>query len=270
MVDYNQVLQYSTDLVMNFAPKILFAGVTLIIGLWIIGFVKKLMDKGFQKNKMKASLRHFLVSVIDIILKLLLIISVVSMLGVATTSFVAVLAAAGFAIGLALQGSLANFVGGVLILIFEPFKVGDYIDAQGETGTVDKIEIFNTVLKTPDNKTIIIPNGNLSNGIVTNYSAEARRRVDMTFGIAYESDLSEAKKVLNSLISKDKRVLKDPAPAILVTSLGDSSVNISARVWSRTEDYWGIFFDMQEKVKLEFDKKGISIPYPQMELHMKK
>jgi small conductance mechanosensitive channel len=190
------------------------------------------------------------------------------MVGIATTSFVAILGAAGLAIGLALQGSLANFAGGVLILLFKPFKVGDYIEAQGYSGTVNEIQIFNTILKSLDNKTIIIPNGNLSNDCITNYSTEPLRRVDFVFGIGYEDDIKKAKEVLLTIIKSDSRVLKEPEPFVSIGELGDSSVNFTVRVWCNKEAYWDVYFDMFEKVKLEFDKQGISIPFPQRDVHL--
>ena len=190
------------------------------------------------------------------------------MLGIETTSFVAILGAAGLAVGLALQGGLANFAGGVLILIFKPFKVGDFIDAQGHAGVVSEITVFTTVLKTPDNKTIIIPNGALSNGSMVNYSTEEKRRVDMVFGIGYGDDIAKAKQVLKRIVDEDERVLKDPAPQIVVAELADSSVNFNFRVWCTGSDYWSIYFDMNEKVKLEFDKEGVSIPFPQRDVHL--
>lgn len=270
MVSIDSISTLVVDWTVAYGPKILLAIVTLVVGLWIIGFIARTIEKATHKQKLDESLRHFLISLVSIGLKVVLIITVVSMLGVATSSFVAILAAAGFAVGLALQGSLSNFAGGVLILLFKPFKVGDFIEAQGFSGSVAKIEIFNTILKTPDNKTIIIPNGNLSNDAITNYSTEKTRRVDMEFGIAYENDVKKAKKLLDDVIKKDKRVLKDPAYAIVLTSLGDSSVNITVRAWVQAADYWPLKFETQETVKEVFDKNGISIPYPQMDIHMKK
>ncbi|MCK5454683.1 MAG: mechanosensitive ion channel, partial [Calditrichia bacterium] len=169
---------------------------------------------------------------------------------------------------LSLQGSLANFAGGVLILLFKPFKVGDFIETQGYLGVVHSIQIFNTVLKTPDNKRIIIPNGPVSSGSLTNFSAETQRRVDMVFGIGYQDDIAKAKKVLNGLINEDQRILKEPEPLVVVSELGDSSVNLTVRVWVNSADYWGVYFDMQENVKLTFDKEGLSIPFPQRDVHL--
>jgi len=202
------------------------------------------------------------------VLKALLFISVAQMVGIETTSFIAILAAAGLAIGLALQGSLANFAGGVLILMFRPYKVGDFVDAQGVTGTVDEIQIFNTVIMTGDNKRIIVPNGAISNGIITNFSAEATRRVDFIFGIGYDDDIAQAKSTLKRIFAEDDRVFTDPEPLVVVSELADSSVNFTCRVWVNAADYWGVFFDTTEKVKLVFDKENISIPYPQSDVHI--
>ena len=258
----------AAEMVMTFAPKVILAIVVLIIGFWIIKRIVKPTGRVMEQKSMDASLQKFLSSLISIVLKVMLLISVASIIGIATTSFVAVLGAAGLAVGLALQGSLANFAGGVLILMFKPYKVGDVIDAQGHIGRVDSIQIFNTVLKTPDNKTIIIPNGPLSNGSITNVSTEPQRRVDMTFGIGYSDDILKTKDVLKNIIDNDTRILKDPAPAILVSELADSSVNFAVRVWCNSADYWGIYFDMHENVKLTFDKEKISIPFPQWDVHM--
>ncbi len=249
-------------------PGLLLAIVTLIIGLWIIGIVGKIIARALDRGNADPSLRRFLVSVVTVLLKVLLLVSVASMVGIATTSFVAIIGAAGLAIGLALQGSLANFAGGVLVLLFKPYKVGDYIDAQGVNGSVREIQVFNTVLKTPDNKTIIIPNGAISNGIITNFSTEPTRRVDMVFGIGYADDVQKAKDVLKRLIDEDERIMQDPAPQIVLSQLGDSSVNFTIRVWCQATDYWSIYFDMHEKVKLTFDAEGISIPFPQRDVHV--
>lgn len=199
----------------------------------------------------------------------MLLISVIQMIGVETTSFIAVLGAAGLAVGLALQGTLSNFAGGVMILIFRPFKVGDVIEAQNLIGSVDEIQIFVTILKTPDNKTIFIPNGPLANGNIINYTTAKTRRVDWSFGIAYGDDANKAIKVLNDLINEDKRILADPAPFVAVGALADSSVNITVRVWSNTEEYWNVFFDMNKKVYEAFPKQGLNIPFPQLDVHMK-
>ncbi|MEZ5084030.1 MAG: mechanosensitive ion channel [Bacteroidales bacterium] len=256
------------DISMTYGLKLLLALVTLIIGLWIIKLIMKAIGRNMEKRDVDATLRTFLRSLLSMILKILLVITVISMIGVEMTSFVAILAAAGFAIGMAMSGTLQNFAGGVMLVIFKPFKVGDFIDAQGYIGTVKEIQIFNTIMKTPDNKTIIIPNGGLSTSSMTNYSTEPTRRVDFTFGIGYGDDIDKAKSVIEGLIAQDTRVFKDPAPFIAVSELADSSVNFVVRVWSNSEDYWGIFFDLTEKVKKAFDKEGISIPFPQTDVHV--
>ncbi|QGY44568.1 mechanosensitive ion channel [Maribellus comscasis] len=258
------------DIILFYGPRLVGAIITLIIGWWIIKVIQKAVRKGFEKREMDPSLRGFLNSMIGILLKTMLIISVVGMLGVQMTSFIAVLGAAGLAIGMALSGTLQNFAGGVMILLFKPFKVGDFIDAQGHKGIVNEIQIFNTILKTPDNKTIIIPNGGLSTSSMVNFSAEPKRRVDFLFGIGYGDDVDKAKKVLRSLIDKDERILKEPEPFIAVSELGDSSVNIVVRVWAEASNYWGIYFDMTENVYKTFDKEGLNIPFPQMDVHIQK
>ncbi len=251
-----------------YAPKVLLAAITLIVGLWVVKRIGKLFSKMMDRNNIDVSLRSFLNSIISVLLKTLLVISVVSMVGVEATSFVAILASVGFAIGMALQGSLGNFAGGVLILVFKPYKVGDVIEAQGFIGAVNSIQVFNTILKTPDNKTIIIPNGPMSGGPITNLSTEENRRVDNVFGIGYGDDIAKAKKVISRVIEANDKILSEPAPAILVAELADSSVNFSVRTWAKSEDYWAVYFDMHEKVKLAFDNEGISIPFPQRDLHV--
>lgn len=256
------------DLLWEIIPDLALAIAVLLIGLWVITVIAKFADKGMTKSNLEPSLAKFILSFIRIGLKVLLIISVASMLGIATASFVAILGAAGLAVGLALQGSLANFAGGVLILIFKPFKVGDVIDAQGFTAIVHEIQIFNTILKSFDNKTIIIPNGALSNGSITNFSTEPTRRVDMKFGIGYNDDIQKAKDILKNLVNGDERILREPEPVVVLSELGDSSVNFTVRAWSMAADVWNIYFDMQEKVKTEFDRHGISIPFPQRDVHL--
>ncbi len=265
-------LQYYKDIILNktleLGPKLLLAIAILFIGFKLIKILLNIWDKVMIKQRIEISLRKFLHSLFDIALKTLLIISVFSTLGVQMTSFVAILGAAGLAIGLALKGSLSNFAGGVIIVFFKPFKVKDYIIAQGHEGIVHSITIFSTILHTTDNKKIIIPNGDLSNGSIVNLTAQKTRRVDMVFGIGYDDDLKKAKEILMTLIKDDKRVLKDPKPFIGVGELADSSVNFVLKAWCKTEDYWGIFYDMNEKVKLTFDKEKISIPYPQQDIHL--
>jgi small conductance mechanosensitive channel len=268
MENFDSIVQTVYDLGVKYGLKLILALVTLVIGLWIIKMIMKAIRRNMNKRELDPTATKFLASILSILLKVLLVVSVISMMGVAMTSFVAILAAAGFAIGLALSGTLQNFAGGVMLIIFKPFKAGDFIDAQGFMGTVSEIQIFNTILKTPDNKTVIIPNGGLSTGPMTNFSTEPTRRVDFTFGIGYSDDIDKAKKVLESLIAADGRILKDPAPFIAVSELADSSVNFAVRVWSKGSDYWPIFFDMTENVKKTFDKEGISIPFPQRDVHL--
>ncbi len=268
MENMNIYVEKGIEMIMEYGPKLLLAIITLIIGLMVIKAFAKGISRTMAKSNTDESLRRFLTSLARVGLKVLLFISVASMVGIQMTSFIAILGAAGLAVGLALQGSLANFAGGVLILLFRPYKIGDFIDAAGHMGTVRDIQIFNTILKTPDNKTIIIPNGVLSNGSITNFSTEPTRRVDMVFGIGYGDDIKKTKDLLSSIVNSDERVLKDPEPLVVVSSLGDSSVNFTVRVWCNSGDYWGLFFDMQEKVKLEFDNAGISIPFPQRDVHV--
>ncbi|MFE8070520.1 mechanosensitive ion channel [Marinobacteraceae bacterium S3BR75-40.1] len=254
------------DMVLTYTPKLLLAIVTLLIGLWLINRLVNMVEKKLlQKDP---TLGKFLGGLISAILKILLVISVAGMVGVETTSFIAALGAAGLAVGLALQGSLANFAGGVLILIFKPFRAGDVIEAQGYVGTVAEIQILYTIVNTFDNKRVVIPNGNLSNASLINYSAYETRRVDMEFGIAYSDDIQKAKRVIRDVIEADERVLKDPEVMVMVGSLGDNSVNIMARAWANAPDVWPVFWAMQEKVKEAFDAEGISIPFPQRDVHL--
>lgn len=255
-------------LVLEHGPKIILAIITLFLGLWIIKAVVRGIDTVMTKRKLDESLRPFLRTLLSNLFKALLFISVASMIGIEMTSFIAIMGAAGLAVGLALSGTLQNFAGGVMILIFKPCQVGHFIEAQGYSGVVKEIQIFNTILTTPDNKTVIIPNGALSTGSMINYSAQETRRVDMVFGIGYGDDISKAKGVIKGLIEGDSRILKDPESFVAVKELGDSSVNLVVRVWCDAADYWAIFFDMQEKVKLEFDRAGINIPFPQRDVHL--
>lgn len=258
------------EMVILHGPNVVAALLTLIVGLWIISMITKGMSKAMTKRNMDPSLRPFLKSLISTILKVMLFISVIGMVGIEATSFVAVLGAAGLAVGLALQGTLQNFSGGVIILLLKPFKVGDWIDTGSYAGTVHAIQIFNTFLKTPDNKTIIIPNGGLANSSLTNFSAEPRRRVDWTFGVAYGDSSQKTRDTLMELINADSRILRDPEPFIALSGLGDSSVNFVVRVWVEAADYWAVFFDMNEKVYNKFNEAGLNIPFPQMDVHLHK
>ena len=250
------------DLIVEFGPKLIGAILIWIIGSWIIGMILKAVKKTLNKGDYDESLKKFLVNLTSWILKIILIIVVLGTVGVETTSFAAVLAAAGLAIGMALQGSLGNFAGGVLIMIFKPFKIGDLIEAQGEIGVVKEIEIFTTKLTGLSNKEIIIPNGALSNGNILNYTTEGTRRVDLVYGVSYDSDIKQTKEVIMSVLTSHPKVLKDPAPAVTVLELADSSVNFAVRPWCNTADYWDVYFDVTENVKIALDNAGIEIPYP--------
>ena len=256
------------DLGISVGSKILLAIVVFLVGRWIVRRLNKLLAKILEKRHVEASLSTFVKSLVNITLTLLLIIVVIGVLGIETSSFIALFASAGVAIGMALSGTLQNFAGGVMILLFKPFKVGDTIEAQGQTGTVREIQIFNTILATPDNKIIIIPNGGLSTGLMKNYSKEATRRVDWEFGIAYGDDYTKAKAVIARLLDADGRVLKDPAYFIALTSLGESSVNIVVRAWVNAGEYWGVYFDMNEKVYKTFAEENLNIPFPQLDVHL--
>ena len=264
----NEYLEMALTMANGYAPGLALAIATLFLGLWIISMFCRGVTAGFEKAGMDPSLRSFVMSVISIGLKVLLIISVASMIGIETTSFIAVLGAAGLAVGLAWQGPLANFADGVLILIFKPYKVIDFIDAAGVMGSVKRIEIFSTILTTGDNKTIVVPNGAVSNSAITNFSTQKTRRVDIVFGIGYDDDLKKAKQVLTGLIEAYERILKDPAPLVVVSNLGDSTVDITTRSWVNAADYWGVYFDLTENTKLTFDENDISIPYPQTDVHL--
>jgi len=253
---------------MHYGQKLGMAILILIIGFWIVSVIISSVKKLMVKKGFDPALQSFLGSMLSIILKVLVVISVLGTLGIEMTSFVAILGAAGLAVGLALSGTLQNFAGGVMILIFKPFKVGDVIQAQGFTGSVSEIQIFITILKTPDNKTVIIPNGGLSTGSMVNFSTEARRRVDWTIGIGYGDDADKAKELIISMLGEDNRVLKDPAVFVAVSELGDSSVNFTVRAWVEAADYWGVFFNLNERVYKEFGNHGLNIPYPQMDVHL--
>ena len=249
-------------MIMEYGSRVLLALVTLAIGWWLINRLTAKLGQLLALRKADLALQGFISSLVKIILKVLLVVSVASMIGIQTTSFVAAIGAAGLAIGLALQGSLANFAGGVLILLFRPFKIGDWIEAQSVSGTVDSIQIFHTVLRTSDNKTVIVPNGNLSNGVITNYSRQPTRKVVFDVGVDYEADLQKVREVLLAL-ADDPRVLKEPAPAVVVTALGDSAITMSLRVWVDTPNYWDILFMFNEHARDRLKAQGVDIPFPQ-------
>lgn len=257
-----------TDLSVSLGTKLLIAIIVFFVGRWLIRKLIRLVVKIMEKKHVEASLFSFTKSLLNITLNFLFVIVIIGILGIETSSFIALFASAGVAIGMALSGTLQNFAGGVMILLFKPFKVGDFIEAQGQSGTVCEIQIFNTIMATPDNKIIIIPNGGLSTGIMKNYSKEENRRVDWEFGIAYGDSYDKAKEVIANLLDSDPRVLKDPAYFIALTSLGESSVNIVVRAWVKAPDFWGVYFDMNEKVYKTFARENINIPFPQMDVHI--
>ena len=256
------------DKVISYLPSIIAALVILILGLWVIKLIIGRLRKVMEKREVDPGVRGFALSILGVVLKILLFIVIITKLGVETTSFAAILAAAGLAIGLALQGSLSNFAGGVLIIILKPYRVGDFIEAQGESGSVTEISIFYTILTTPNNQRIVIPNGQLSNNKVTNYSFEPTRRNVMTVGISYDSDIKKSREVLLNIVNSDERTLKDPAPVVFVGGLGDNSVDLSLRFWANQADYWGLHFDTIEKLKTELEDAGVSFPFPQRDVHL--
>lgn len=269
MEKFNEIAANIYDLAIKYGLKFILAIVVLILGFWVIRLMTRGLKKVMVRGNVDPSLIPFLKTLFNVMLKALLIISVMGMVGIQMTSFIAVLGAAGLAVGLALQGTLQNFAGGVMILLFKPYKVGDFIEAQGHAGSVKEIQIFQTILTTPDNSTVVIPNSPLATGVLKNYSAQPLRRIDFSFGIGYGDNIDKAKDVLLKLANEDTRVLKeDNPPMVAVEALADSSVNLKLRTWVKSEDYWGLYFDMTEKVKKAFDKSGISIPFPQRDVHL--
>ena len=258
----------SQGLLVDWGLKALAAVAIFVIGRWIAKGVRRGVRRVLEKGGADPIIVGFVGSITYIALLAFVVVAALGQLGIQTTSFIAILGAAGLAVGLALQGSLANFAAGFLMIIFRPFKVGDFIEGAGVAGVVKEIQIFTTTLKTGDNKTIIIPNSKISGDNITNYSAEENRRVDMTVGVAYEADLSKVRDVLQDIISKDDRILSDPATQIAVAELADSSVNFVVRVWTKNADYWGVKFDMTETIKNRFDEAGIGIPFPQRDIHI--
>lgn len=266
-VNLEQVIQQVITFCVDAGKSILLAAVIFIAGRFLISVINRLVAQMMERRKIDATIQSFLRSFINILLTILLLISVVSALGVNTTSFAALLASAGVAVGMALSGNLQNLAGGLIILLFKPYKVGDYVDAQGVSGTVKEIQIFHTVLVTPDNKIIYVPNGSLSSGSVTNYSLSQLRRVDWTVGVEYGTEIEKVRQTVLDLIKKYGRILTEPAPFIALSALADSSVNITIRVWVKNEDYWGVFFDMNQNIYEVFNREGISFPFPQVTVH---
>lgn len=256
------------ETLMAYAPKVLAALAILIVGRIVVGLLRNLIQKAMIRANVDTTLISFTASVTYVALMAFVVVSAMGKLGIPTTSFIALIGAAGLAIGLALQGSLGNFASGVLMIIFKPFKVGDFVEAGGVAGVVMEIGIFNTELKTGDNKKMIVPNASVTGGNITNYSAHDTRRVDLVIGVGYGDDLDKVKKTLQDILAGENRILPEPAPTIGVSELGDSSVNLVFRPWVKTADYWPVLFALTEEIKKRFDKEGISIPFPQRDVHM--
>lgn len=267
-MDFNNIIPNLQTFAAFYGLKIIAAIVIFVVGRWVARALRNAIKRMMVKGNVDETLISFVGNLTYIALLAFVIIAALNQLGIQTTSFIAVIGAAGLAIGLALQGSLANFAASVLMIIFRPFKAGDYIEGAGVAGTVEEVQIFATKLKTPDNKTIIVPNGKMMGDNITNYSAKDTRRVDMVIGVGYGDDLKKVREILEDILAKDDRFLEDPAPTIGVLELGDNSVNFAVRPWVKKEDYWGAYFDVTETVKRRFDEEGISIPYPQRDVHL--
>ena len=255
---------------LDLGKRILAALLIFIIGRLIISFLNKMLARILQRRKVDAGVQSFVRSLVNILLMILLVIAVISKLGIETTSFAALLASAGVAVGMALSGNLQNFAGGLIILIFRPYKVGDWIEAQNESGTVREIQIFHTILTTADNKTVYIPNGSASSGVIVNYSHEETRRVDWVIGVEYGEDYARVEEVARRIVAAEKRILSTPAPFIALDALDASSVNVRIRVWVKNSDYWGVYYDVQRAIYEEFNKAGIGFPFPQLTIHTAK
>jgi small conductance mechanosensitive channel len=268
--DWNEVWQMvktqGVDLGINIALAILI----FYVGKVVVGFIIRALGKVMQARDVDKTLETFLCNFLRMALMVVVIIAAISQIGIQTTSFIAIFGAAGLAVGLALQGSLSNFAAGVLIVLFRPYRVGDFVEAAGIAGSVEQVQILTTILKTPDNKQIIVPNSQIMDSVITNYSANDTRRVDMVFGVSYSDDLDKVHSVLKEMVEAEDRILDDPACTIAVSELADSSVNFVVRPWVRTEDYWGVHFDLTEAIKKRFDKEGISFPFPQQDVHIHK
>lgn len=270
MLDKIDIQQLIETYILPWGINIVMAIAIFLVGKFIVGMLVRLSKKLMAKGRVDNILINFVASIISSILLLFVVIAALDQLGVETTSLIALIGAAGLAIGLALQGTLQNLASGVMLIIFRPFNDGDFVEVAGVSGVIETIGIFTTTMRSGDNREIIIPNGEIFGGTITNYSKRSTRRVDMVFGIGYDDDLKKAKKILNRILTEDERILKDPAPLVAVAELADSSVNFNVRPWCATEDYWDVYFDVHEKVKLTFDAEGISIPYPQMDVHQDK
>ncbi len=267
-INIDKIIETITYWITTYSVKILAAILIFIIGKWLVGKLSRLITKLLEKNKVDATLINFLESIIYYTLLMVVVIAVAGQLGINTTSFLTIVGAAGLAIGLALKDSLANFASGVMLIMFRPFGVGDFVNAGGVSGNVVSIALFNTILNTPDNQRVIVPNSGITSNVITNVTANDTRRVDLVIGIGYDDDIEKTKEVLNRVLKEEDRVLDTPEANIAVSELGDSSVNFVVRPWVKTTDYWGVYFGLTEKIKIAFDKEGISFPYPQQDVHM--
>lgn len=270
VANMDRLLEKLLDWSLSAGRSILIAIVIFVVGRFLIRLVNSLVARMLSRRNIEVSVQSFLKSLVNILLMLLLFVSVIGALGINTTSFAALLASAGVAIGMALSGNLQNFAGGLVILLFKPYKVGDWVEAQGVQGTVKEIQIFHTILTTADNKVIYVPNGSMSTAVITNYSRNATRRLQWTVGIDYGEDVERVRGVISALLAADSRILTDPAPSINVDALADSSVNLVVRVWTKQEDYWGVYYDTYQAIYAEFNRQGINIPYPQRTVHVVK
>ncbi len=267
-MDFDKMLDTVVQWASTYSMKLLAAILILIIGRWVARKIARLLARVLEKNGIDVTLTGFLENITYYAMLVLVLIAAAGQLGINTTSFLTIVGAAGLAIGLALKDSLSNFASGVMLVLFRPFQVGDVVNAAGVSGKVERINIFNTVLNTPDNQKVIVPNSSITSDVITNITANPTRRIDLVAGIGYEDDIAKAKKVLNEIVLSDDRILKDPAPQIAVSELADSSVNFVVRPWVKTAEYWDVYFDLTEQIKLRFDAEGISIPYPQQDLHL--
>ena len=273
-MDPNTILEFmknngiDSSLFVNFGKNLIIAILIFYIGRFVVNLAVRGLTRVMARQQVDITLQTFVGNLVRVALMVVVIIAAIGAIGIQTTSFIAIFGAAGLAVGLALQGSLSNFAAGVLIVLFRPYKVGDYVEAAGIAGSVEQVQILTTVLKTPDNKQIIVPNSQIMDSIITNYSANDTRRVDLTVGVSYEDDLDKVTATLRELVDADDRILKDPECQIAVLELADSSVNFVVRPWARTSDYWGVYFDLTEKIKKRFDNEGISFPFPQQDVHL--
>lgn len=267
-MELNTILPKLQELITLYGLKVIAAVVIFIVGRWVAKGLKRLMVRALTKGKVDETLVSFLGHLTYFTLLAFIIIAALNQLGIQTTSFIAILGAAGLAVGLALQGSLANFAAGILMIIFRPFRVGDYVEGGGTAGIVEEIQIFTTKLRTPDNKSIIIPNAKITGDNIVNYSAKDSRRMDMIVGVSYDDDYDQVKEVLQDILAKDGRILEEPPPTIAILEFGDNSVNFAFRPWVKTAEYWDVYFALTEAIKKRFDEEGITIPYPQRDVHL--